>query len=224
MATAKKSDIYAWEIAREKIHKFIDDLNNVHLYTAWIKAQLIIEAQARYHSHVGHSVDDAVAMAWEDFDVAARGMGEPGIAGAVFILWSRLPKKHDAQMKRVMTEAFAAAQEATEPSRLRYTYNVRFARVLTLEDNFDLVEAFPVDLTPISERLTNAKDIKRVLDSAQGFKERGFTLVTGGASQPEQKPEAKPKAKANATPKVEPKPEPEVPVSPVRLVDPDDVF
>lgn len=222
MATAKKSSIYAWEIARQKIHKFVDELDNIHLYTAWIKAQLIIEAQARYHCHVGHSVEDSVAMAWEDFDVAARGMGEPGIAGAVFMLWSRLPKKHDAQMKRVMGEAFTAAQEATEPSRLRYTVNVRFARVLTLADNFDLVEAFPVDLTPISERLTNAKDIKQVLDAAQGFKDRGFTLVEGGASKPDPKPEAKPKAKAQATPKVEPTPE--VKVSPVRLVDPDDVF
>ena len=226
MATAKKSSVYAWEVARSKIHEFVVGLNNQHVFTAWIKAQLVIEAQARFHHHVGHSVEDAVAMAWEDFDVAARGKGEPSVAGAIFLMWSRFPTKKDRELQQVYTEAFKAAQDATEPGRLRYHSTVRTSRVLTLKDDFDLVEAFPIDLTPISDRLKNAKDIKQVLDSAQGFKDRGFTLVEGGASKADPKPEAKaaakPKAKTNATPKEEPPPE--VRVSPVRLVDPDDVF
>ena len=222
MASSKKSSIYAWEVAREKIHEYIVGLNNPQVFAAWIKCQLVIEAQARFHKHVGYSVEDAVAMAWEDFDTATRGKGEPTVAGAVFMMWSRLPKKCDRDLQRVYTEAFKAAQDATEPGRLRYHSTVRTSRVLTLADDFDLPEAIPLDLTPVATRLKNAKDIKQVLDSAQGFKERGFTLVEGGASKPDQKPEAKPKAKAQATPKPEPQPEPQI--SPVRLVDPDDVF
>ena len=226
MATVKKTNVYAWEVARTKIHDFIVSVNNQHVFTAWIQAQLVIEAQARYHHHVGHSVEDAVAMAWEDFDVASRGKGSPHVAGAIFLLWSRLPSKRDRELQQVYTEAFKAAQDATAAGRLRYHSTVFNSRVLTLKDDFDLVEAMPIDLTPISDRLKNAKDIKQVLDAAQSFKERGFTLVEGGASKseptPEAKPAAKPKAKANATPKEEPAPEPKI--SPVRLVDPDDVF
>lgn len=223
MAKTAKTNIYAWQLAREKIHKFVTDLDNPHVFTAWIKAQLVIEAQARYHHHVGHTVEDAVAMAWEDFDMAARGKGEPSVAGAVFILWSRLPKKHDSQLQKTLTEAFRAAQEGTEPNRLRYHISVRDSRVLTLQDNFDLVEAFPIDLQPITETLNNAKDIKRLLDSVQGFKDRGFTLIDGGVKESKpQKPEVTPKAQANATPKAD---KPKAPqVSPVPVVDPDDVF
>lgn len=225
MANETKSDMYAWKIARQKIHSFVKELDNPHLFTAWIKAQLIIEAQAGFHHHVGHSVEDSVAMAWEDFDVAARGKGEPGVAGAIFLMWSRIPKKNDAQLQRVFTEAFAAAQEATVPSQLRYFESVRKSRVLTLQDDFDLVEAFPLDVTATTERLRNAKDIKTVLDTVQRFKERGFTLVEGGAPNPEPKVETKPKARANAKQKpAEPPPQEVKQVSPVRLVDPDDVF
>jgi hypothetical protein len=218
----KKSSVYAWEVAREMIHEYITGLNNPQVFAAWIKCQLVIEAQARFHRHVGHTLDEAVAMAWEDFDTATRGKGEPSVAGAVFIMWSRLPAKNDRDLQQVYTEAFKAAQDATEPSRLRYHSTVRNSRVLTLKDDFDLPEAIALELTPVSARLNNAKDIKQVLDAAQGFKERGFTLVEGGVTKAEQKPEAKPKAKAQATPKPEPQPEPTI--SPVRLVDPDDVF
>jgi hypothetical protein len=110
---------YAWELAWEIINQFVEDADLVHLHRAWVFTQLTIKAQAElYRPRV--DADTALAMAWEDFSIACRGLGEPGISGPVFQIISRLPNRLDKPWAQMLTEAFDAALSATPPSVLRY--------------------------------------------------------------------------------------------------------
>ena len=179
---------YAWQVARQKIDSFIEQLNNYTMYEGWVKAQLIIEAQARYYAHTGSSVETAISMAWEDFDMACRGRGEPGITGAVLHLWAKTPDSFDIPLRNALEFAFQSAREATEPNKLRYHPKEYTSRVRTLDDSFDLPEAIPLIHAPVIEALNNAKDIKAAINQISDFRSPPFTLIKGGKDEPEESP------------------------------------
>lgn len=179
---SKLSDHYAWQVAQKAIEKFIEPLNDFQMYEGWVKAQLIIEAQARYYAHSGHPVEVAISMAWEDFDLACRGRSEPGITGAVFMLWSRTPNRYDKAMRKTLEEAFKAARAATNPSKLRFHPNDYADRVKTLDDNFDLPEAIPIIHVPVLQAINNAKDLKSAINQISDFSAAPFTVIEGGKS------------------------------------------
>jgi predicted negative regulator of RcsB-dependent stress response len=110
---------------------------------------LIIKAQAQFYTLSEYDDDVALALAWEDFDLACRARGEPCITGAVFQLWSRLPKKKDKEFKEVLNRALAQAQYQTDSRLFRYPERARLARIQTLEDGFDEAEATPLEFRDI---------------------------------------------------------------------------
>lgn len=173
---------YAWERSKAVLDEFIEGLNNVAMDVAWVKAQLIIEAQAEFHERLGNSEEDAMAMAWEDFDIASRGRGEPCVTGAVFQLWSRLPHRFDAKFRKALEAAFKAAREATHPAARRYAPRDYEAKVQTVEDGFDDPEAIPLIHIPQVAAIKNARDIKDAINKVADF--TALTLVEGGKGQP----------------------------------------
>lgn len=177
-----KQPRYAWEKAQEIIHKYIEGLQLVEMQICWIKAQLIIEAQARYYSHVGNDVEDSVSMAWEDFEVACRGAGEPGITGAIFMLWSRLPKKEDKYFKFNLENATLTARGATDPNALRYMPKVYQAKVQTPENGFDLPEAIPLRVVPVLPSVPTTGALKSAINKITDFSVSPFQVFEGGKS------------------------------------------
>lgn len=177
---SNQSDYYAWKVAQEAIEKFIEPLNSFMLYEGWVKAQLIIEAQARYYAHTGYPVEIAVSMAWEDFDMACRGRSEPGITGAVFMLWSRSPNRYDKALRKTLESAFLAARTATKPNKLRFHPKDYAESVKTLDDDFDLPEAIPIIHVPVLQAINNAKDLKSAINQISDFSAEPFTLIEGG--------------------------------------------
>ena len=148
-----RSPHYAWRVARDRIDHLVATVDpSGTVAEGWEKARLIIDAWARLHRRRGRAAEEARAMAWEDFDVAARGHGEPGISGAVFALWSSVPSGLDETYRFGIEAALDAAQAATDPSALRYRPAERRARVRTLDDSFDLPEAVPREREPIGVR------------------------------------------------------------------------
>jgi len=175
---------YAWERVQAELNKFVDSLDIQGLYVAWMKAQLIIEAQARFYSHVGNGVEDSVSMAWEDFEMACRGRGEPGITGAIFHMWSRLPNKNDKAFKTALERAFLEAYYATAPAARRYRDKDYKAKVHTLADGFDDPEAMPISIMPVAEAPKSANSLRDRINSMTDFKSSSFEVVEGGKGQP----------------------------------------
>jgi hypothetical protein len=140
---------YDYQVAFDIIDEYIANSEEAGLIVAWVKAQLVIRAQARFYELAEYDEDVATALAWEDFDLACRARGEPCITGAVFQLWSRLPKKKDKEFKEVLNRALAQAQYQTDPRLFRYPERARLARIQTLEDGFDEAEATPLEFRDI---------------------------------------------------------------------------
>jgi hypothetical protein len=182
---------YDFEIAREKIDNYIMASKDGGLIVAWLKAQLIIEAQARFYGLQEYDEDTALALAWEDFDIACRARGEPGVTGAVFMLWSRLPKSKDKEFREVLQGAFVQAQYQTDSRLFRYPERARLARVQTLEDGFDDGEATPMDFRAIQEWIKK-KDAEAVPAKPVAPKPK-LTIVEAGLKE-EPKPKTKPKS------------------------------
>jgi hypothetical protein len=137
-----KSPIYAWREAHKAIDEKVRSEGSASLIAAWQVAQAIIEAQARA-SYPEESLPTALARAWEDFEMACRGVGQPGVSGAIFMLWSRTLRRQDGAFQTTLTRAFAAAVLATERAGLRYPMRLRSIRVATLRKGFGLAEAPP---------------------------------------------------------------------------------
>ena len=140
---------YHYQVAFEIIDEYIVESEDAGLIIAWVKAQLIIKAQAQFYTLGEYDDDVALALAWEDFDLACRARGEPCITGAVFQLWSRLPKKKDKEFKEVLNRALTNAQYYTDSRLFRYPERARSARIQTLEDGFDEAEATPLEFRDI---------------------------------------------------------------------------
>lgn len=134
---------YAWEHAWRILDTFIQEVNSPFLHRAWVLAQRYIEAHASgYRPDL--SPELALAYAWEDFEMACRGRGHPGIAGAFFLLWSRCPSNWDHRFEATLRRAFDEALLATDPRILRYPAGLR-KEVATLKKGYDRGEAAPND-------------------------------------------------------------------------------
>lgn len=132
-----------WELAHDVIDQYIKGVNSPDLTKAWILAKKIIAAQASlYVPQVSEEI--AMSMAWEDFEMACRGVGQPGIGGAIFHLWSRTSRQADKTFQRVLTTAFAAAADATQPSAFCYAAHYRSTPIATLEKGFGKREVKPI--------------------------------------------------------------------------------
>jgi hypothetical protein len=133
---------YMWEHAHKEIDRHIKSVNAPELTKAWILAQKIIASQASlYAPEVSEEV--AMSMAWEDFEMACRGVGQPGIGGAIFHLWSRTTRRDDKKFQSVLTAAFAAAGAATDPRAFRYAAHHRDTPIATLDKGFGKREVYP---------------------------------------------------------------------------------
>lgn len=175
---------YAWERAHKVINDYVDKLQLQPFYIAWMKAQLIIEAQFRFYSHVGNEHEDAISMAWEDFEMACRGRGEPGITGAIFHMLSRLPSKNDKEFKRVLESAFAEAHVATAPAALRYRDKDYKAKVHTLADGFDDPEAMPIRITTVEPAPKSPQGLKEQINRVTDFASPSLTVLEGSKDKP----------------------------------------
>lgn len=142
---------YDYQVAFDIIDEYIKKSEEAGLIVAWVKAQLVIKAQAQFYVLSEYDEETALALAWEDFDVACRAKGEPVITGAVFQLWSRLPKKKDKEFREVLNRALCQAQYQTDPRLFRYPERARLSRIQTLDDGFDESEASPLEFRSIQE-------------------------------------------------------------------------
>ena len=183
---AVKYKQYAWQVAQPRIeqliNKFDDDMGL--LSDAWLRTQAVIAGFGLYYEANGYEKELATAMAWEYFDIAARGRAEPGITGAVFNLWARMPDEHDQEFRKGLEDALNAAQAATEPSKLRYSKAEARSRVRTLDDGFDEPEAVPQDVAPTRKVekpvVTAPPEIPQVPEVTKS----PFVLIDGGRAAP----------------------------------------
>ena len=182
---AKKSKQYAWQQAHAIINAFIDNVNSGMLNMAWVKAQFLIEAQAKYHVYTGHDESDALAMAWEDFDMACRGKADPAITSPAFMLWAYVPGRTEKQWMRTLKDAFKAAQDATETAALRYYPSDYASPMRTLDEGFDLPEAVPMLRVPAAQGVRDTKDLKAAINKVTDFNPPVFSVIDGGKSEPE---------------------------------------
>lgn len=168
---------YDYEVAFDMIDDYIVQSDNGGLIAAWVKAQLVIQAQARFYMLKEYEEEVATALAWEDFDIACRARGEPCITGAVFQLWSRLEKKKDKEFKALLQRAFAQAQYQTDSRLLRYPERARVARIQTLEDGFDEAEATPLEFSTLREWVEKRDAEEAAKEAAKKAPAPGLKLV-----------------------------------------------
>lgn len=142
--TPTDSNCYRWQHAWKAIDDAVREIDQPFLDRAWVVAQRIIEAQAStYRPEATETV--ALAMAWEDFEIACRGAGQPGVGGAIFHLWSRVPSNHDKAFHKALTEGFKRAVASSDPTILRYPSTSRSAAVATLQKGFGKAETTSLD-------------------------------------------------------------------------------
>lgn len=182
---AQKNKQYAWQVTHKIIGEFIDNVNSGMLNMAWVKAQFLIEAQAKYHVYTGHDESDALAMAWEDFDMACRGKADPAITSAVFMLWAYMPGRVEKHWMRTVKDALKAAEDATETAVLRYYPSDYAAPLRTLDEGFDLPEAVPMLRVPAAQGVRDTKDLKAAINKVTDFSSHGFSVIDGGKSAPD---------------------------------------
>ena len=141
-STDKPTDTnrYAWELAQKEIDAYIQESGTKPMVDAWLIAQRMIE----------HSMAVSMSMAWEDFEMACRGIGQPGIGGGIFHLWSRTSRTEDKRLQTVLTEAFKAAVVATDTKVLRYAMGHRNTPIATLDKGFGKREVSPISEKPLA--------------------------------------------------------------------------
>lgn len=132
-------DWYRWRRARNVIKVNIERSGTPEMLWAWRLAAKFVEEQATvYFSALPREL--AMAAAWEDFEMACRGVGQPGVAGGIFMLWSRTPLSHELWLHQTLSRAFADAVLATSAEALRYPLVLRRIPIATLDDGFGLPE------------------------------------------------------------------------------------
>ena len=139
-----KPPLFQFQYIKADLDAWVDVKGLPGLSESWQLAQEIIEAQARFYRRFWGE-DVARAKAWEDFDIALRGRGAPGISGAVFELWSNVPPQCEATLKAVLSCAVDKARSATDHRYLRYGLVDRHSPVRTLSEGLCLPEAIPTD-------------------------------------------------------------------------------
>jgi hypothetical protein len=135
--------VYAWRVAQQVLEKHVQKIALKRVTSAWLVAQAIIDAHGRI-TYAEEAPDVARAMAWEDFEMACRGVGQPGISGAIFHIWSRMPRNKDRSFRAALTRAFDTALRATPREALRYPARLRAIHIATLNNGFGHAEASPV--------------------------------------------------------------------------------
>ena len=150
-STDKPTDTnrYAWELAQKEIDAYIQESGTKPMVDAWLIAQRMIAAQASIY-RPEHSMAVSMSMAWEDFEMACRGIGQPGIGGGIFHLWSRTSWTEDKRLQTVLTEAFKAAVVATDTKVLRYAMGHRNTPIATLDKGFGKREVSPISEKPLA--------------------------------------------------------------------------
>ena len=181
---------YAWELAQKAVDAYVTEFGTKPVADAWLLAQRIIAAQASTY-HPEHSMTVSMSMAWEDFEMACRGIGQPGIGGAIFHLWSRTSRTEDKRFQTVLTEAFKAAVVATDSKVLRYAMGHRNTPIATLDKGFGKREVSPISESPsakagalsedwFNSTTTASKPAPEVKDDVVGRPSFKFTVINGG--------------------------------------------
>ena len=182
---------YAWELAKKAIDSYVEEFGTKPVADAWLLAQRIIAAQASTY-HPEHSMAVSMSMAWEDFEMACRGIGQPGIGGAIFHLWSRTSRTEDKRLQAALTEAFKAAVVATDTKALRYAMGHRNTPIATLDKGFGKREVAPISEKPSAKAGALSHDWfnstapdsapapAEVKDDVVGRPSFKFTVINGG--------------------------------------------
>ncbi len=182
---------YAWELAKKEIDSYVEEFGTKPVADAWLLAQRIIAAQASTY-HPEHSMAVSMSMAWEDFEMACRGIGQPGIGGAIFHLWSRTSRTEDKRLQAALTEAFKAAVVATDTKVLRYAMGHRNTPIATLDKGFGKREVSPISEKPSAKAGALSHDWfnsttpvstpapTEVKDDVVGRPSFKFTVINGG--------------------------------------------
>jgi hypothetical protein len=144
MRNSNKPPLLQFDCIKKALDDWIALQSLPGLQESWLLAQEIIEAQARFYGRFW-SVDISRAKAWEDFDIACRGQGSPGIGGAVFELWSSIPPDYEIEFLAVLNTAIELARSRTDLRYARYNLVARTKPLRTLSQGFCLPQAAPVD-------------------------------------------------------------------------------
>lgn len=184
---------YAWELAKKEIDAYIQESGTQPMVEAWTLAQRMIAAQASIY-RPEHSMAVSMSMAWEDFEMACRGIGQPGIGGGIFHLWSRTSRTEDKRLQTVLTEAFKAAVVATDSKVLRYAMGHRNTPIATLDKGFGKREVSPISEKPLAnpgalshdwfnsvvDAAASSAAPAEVKDDVVGRPSFKFTVINGG--------------------------------------------
>lgn len=196
------SPLFQYQHAKGIIDIYMMRSGSTDLQQAWALALEIVEAQTRFYKRFW---DEPVARAkaWEDFDIAFRGRGSPGISGAVFEIWQHIPKRGDSEFIGTLIKAFAAAHAHTDPRYLRYMPHDRSAPFRTLEDGFDEpeAEARDVPIPSVAQGIPPAQEVrdfalkhgkqvmtfdpKPEVSNAEEKPRSPFTVLRGGRDNPD---------------------------------------
>jgi hypothetical protein len=144
MRNSNKPPLLQFDCIKKALDDWIALQNLPGLSESWMLAQEIIEAQTRFYRRFWGE-DVSRAKAWEDFDIACRGRGAPGISGAVFELWASIPAEYEKEFQAVLTTSIEHARNRTDMRYARYNLVSRVSPVRTLSQGFCLPQAAPVD-------------------------------------------------------------------------------
>jgi len=140
---SKLPDRYQYEVAKAIIDEFVQDIDMPGFTRAWYIALRIINVYALTDNE-GEDKVVSRARAWEDWEVACKGAGQPANTGAILQMYSNLPEEYDLRFKATLERAFATAGMASDPTLRRYSPEVRALPINVLSDGFNLPEATPL--------------------------------------------------------------------------------
>ena len=170
--------LYAWRIAHAMIARKVERIGRAEITLAWRVAVAMIDAYAE-SLYAGKDRETAQAMAWEDFEMACRDVGMPGMSGPVGQLASRLCplRRNSARVDapyvpwavstvfyRTLNRAFRAAVTATPPGGLRYPLRLRELEIPMGYAAF-YIEARPVGVDTSAQRSLQGRYTKEWRDS-----------------------------------------------------------
>ena len=142
------ADRYAFEEAEAVLDAYAlirHQKGHKSFYRAYRKFKCLIALYAHVDFPEHGSEEQRFAWAWEDVDMAFRGLSENLLTGALLQLWTHTPKRESARFHSAICEALEAANEATSPNvRRRYLARDRSAPVRRGGDAFDLPFVLPV--------------------------------------------------------------------------------
>jgi hypothetical protein len=140
---SKLPDRYQYEVAKVIIDEFVQDIDMPGFTRAWHLALRIINVYGLTDNE-GEEKVLSRARAWEDWEMACKGQGQPAITGSILQMYSNLPEEFDERFKAILERAFATAGMASDPTLRRYAPEGRSRPVHVLSDGFALPEAVPL--------------------------------------------------------------------------------